>query len=358
MERAGALRSAASGPAARAALTQTADADPPHGHTDLDGHQEIEEEMSETTSPLGLEIVRKGYDITQTNERITKLTAERDTAAHRVTALEKRIEELHLENQSVQAQLSDSEPSYAGLGARVEKILRLAEEEAKDLREEARRAADQHRELAEQAAAQVRADAEAYAKDSRAKAEAEGHRLNEKAKDEANQIRAEAAKDAAAKRAEAEAHYEDIRASAAAAATDFETKLAKRREQSERDLAARQAKAEKHLAEVETRSEQIRLEAEKMRTDAERRARQTIETAQRQADDIVADARAKTDRIRSESERELAALTHRRDSINAQLHNVREMLATLTGGAVGNLAGLGLDGDKADEDATVPAQGR
>jgi len=74
------------------------------------------------------------------------------------------------------------------------------------------------------------------------------------------------------------------------------------------------------------------------------------------ADDIVADARAKTDRIRSEAERELAALTHRRDSINAQLHNVREMLATLTGGAV-NMAGLGLDSDSADEPAGA-AQGR
>ena len=31
--------------------------------------------MSEITSPLGLEIVRKGYDIPSTNERITKLTA-------------------------------------------------------------------------------------------------------------------------------------------------------------------------------------------------------------------------------------------------------------------------------------------
>ena len=48
----------------------------------------------------------------------------------------------------------------------------------------------------------------------------------------------------------------------------------------------------------------------------------------------MADANAKADRIRSESERELAALTNRRDSINAQLTNVREMLATLTGAAV------------------------
>jgi hypothetical protein len=48
----------------------------------------------------------------------------------------------------------------------------------------------------------------------------------------------------------------------------------------------------------------------------------------------VAEARAKADRARREAERELAALTHRRVSINAQLSNVRQMLATFTGAAV------------------------
>ncbi|MFJ8211620.1 protein kinase [Streptomyces sp. NPDC096033] len=100
------------------------------------------------------------------------------------------------------------------------------------------------------------------------------------------------------------------------------------------ELVTRQAKAEKRLAETEHRAERLRLEAEKLRTDAERRARQTVETGQRQAEDILADANAKADRIRSESERELAALTKRRDSLNAQLGNVREMLATLTGAAI------------------------
>src|SRR6266702_2110708 len=168
--------------------------------------------MSETTSPLGLEVVRRGYDVAQTNERVTKLTAERDTAHSRVSALEKRIEELHLENQSVQAQLSDSEPSYAGLGARVEKILRLAEEEAKDLREEARRAAEQHRELAESAAQQVRHDAESFAAERKAKAEDEGVRIVEKAKADSSQLRSEAQKDAQSKREEADALFEETRA--------------------------------------------------------------------------------------------------------------------------------------------------
>jgi len=45
----------------------------------------------------------------------------------------------------------------------------------------------------------------------------------------------------------------------------------------------------------------------------------------------VADAMERADRIRSESERELSAATQRRNAINAQLTNVRQMLATLSG---------------------------
>jgi hypothetical protein len=41
----------------------------------------------------------------------------------------------------------------------------------------------------------------------------------------------------------------------------------------------------------------------------------------------------RADRIRAESDRELAAATQRRDAINAQLTNVRQMLATLSGTA-------------------------
>ena len=52
-------------------------------------------------------------------------------------------------------------------------------------------------------------------------------------------------------------------------------------------------------------------------------------------------------------------MTHRRDSINAQLHNVREMLATLTGGAV-NMNALAALSEAEDElekdDDAIPAQ--
>lgn len=302
--------------------------------------------MSDILSPYGFDIVRRGYERQQVDEHIAKLISERDAAGGRISSLEKRIEELHLETQNAQAQLDDKEPSYAGLGARVEKILRLAEEEAKDLREEARLAAEQHRELAEQQGSQVRAEAEKYAKERKAKADEEGTRIVDRSQERASHVLAAAEKDAVAKREEAQALFEETRAKAAQAAAEFETNLAKRRDQAERDLAKRQAAAEKRLSEIESRAEQLRLEAEKLRADAERRSRQTIETAQRQADDILADARAKADRQRAESERELNALTHRRDSINAQLTNVREMLATLTGAAVAaGVAGTGSDED-------------
>jgi vacuolar-type H+-ATPase subunit E/Vma4 len=53
--------------------------------------------------------------------------------------------------------------------------------------------------------------------------------------------------------------------------------------------------------------------------------------AERKAEQIVADAMERADRIRAESDRELAAATQRRNAINAQLSNVRQMLATLQG---------------------------
>ena len=82
------------------------------------------------------------------------------------------------------------------------------------------------------------------------------------------------------------------------------------------------------------RTDQLRAEAEKMRADAERRSQEMLAAAQRESGELVAEARAQADRTRRESERELASLSKRRDAITDQLRNVREMLSTLTGGAV------------------------
>jgi regulator of protease activity HflC (stomatin/prohibitin superfamily) len=75
----------------------------------------------------------------------------------------------------------------------------------------------------------------------------------------------------------------------------------------------------------------LRSETEKANAESNRKASRTLAEAEQKAEQIVAEAVARAGRIRSESERELAAATQRRDSINAQLTNVRQMLATLSG---------------------------
>lgn len=291
--------------------------------------------MRNTTVDFDVQL--RGYDREQVEAHIARLDAElaaswqeREKMAQRIKALERRLEELHLESQAIQ-QSMDEPPTLAGLGARMEKILRLAEEEANSHRDEVRAEAEQHRAGVELESVKLRENAEKYAKDVRVKADAEAKKIVGQSKGQAEQHRLEAERDASATREEAQAHFEAIRARAAQAAADFETNLARRREQAERDHSARTEAAEQQLAEMIKRTEQLRLEAEKTRSDADRRARQMIDSAQSEAEELVGEARAKAERLRLEGERDLAALLQRREAINAQLKNVRAMLATLSG---------------------------
>jgi hypothetical protein len=290
--------------------------------------------MTDTSRAALFELVRRGYDRDQVDQRINQLAGERDRALSRTAALEQRVQELLAQTEDAQAQVSEGEPAFERLGPRIEQILRLAKEEAEELGYTAREAADHEHEQAVAVADRLRADADAFASGLRTATEQEYKQHIDNAQALAAELRAEAHTHATAVREEAEAFYEDTRIRAVRASADFEAGLAKRRDQAERDLSARQAKAEARLAEIERRGEQLRLEAEQLRTDAERRAGQTEQTAQQQADHILIEAKAKADRIRNELERELVALANRRDSISAQLTNVRAMLATLTGGAV------------------------
>ena len=92
------------------------------------------------------------------------------------------------------------------------------------------------------------------------------------------------------------------------------------------------------VAEANEAAEQVKRDADAHRADSERRSTQILESAKREAVTLVNEATGKATRQRSEVERELATLVRRRDSVQAQLQNVREMLATMTGGPVGGPA--------------------
>ncbi|NHC13717.1 coiled-coil domain-containing protein [Motilibacter deserti] len=300
-----------------------------------------------TDSAPQFAISRRGYEPAQVDSFVTQLRSQLEYAQSQAADLARTVDQLQRAAEEARASSDTSAPTtrYEGLGARIEQILTLAEEEAAQLRDAAAEDARRQRELTEQAAQKQRTEAERYATELRADADAQSARTLEDARRQADTIRDEADREAAARREEAEALFESQRARAAEAAADFETTLAERRRRAEAEFAERTAAAERQFAEAQERAEQLRVESEKLRQDAERKAARTVEESERQAEELVGEAKTRAAQIRAESERELIAATQRRDSINAQLTNVRRMLATLGGAAMPNpLGDLGPEG--------------
>jgi hypothetical protein len=320
--------------------------------------------------------VFRGYDPVQVDQHVTALEqiaeAARQEAAQSAVELSK-LRHLHealseeLEDQrraitELEAQTRTvSSPTFADLGERIGAMLGLADEEAAAMREGANADVEEIRRGAQEAAALTRAEADRYAEEMRSKAEVESAETLSRAKKEADAIIDDAAREAAARREEAEAYFEQQRATAAASAADFERTLGERRERSVAEFTAQMAKQDQALAAVQERADLLARESEEdHRTKADEAAR-VLEAARREASTLVSSAKEQADRIRRDSERELAAATARRDSITAQLSNVRNMLATLGGGPT-SFGSPATDeprdaGVAATVDAPVPASG-
>lgn len=269
-------------------------------------------------------VVMRGYDPADVDRVLGELKQRADDA-------ESRYQQAVSEAEAGPAEA----PTYEHLGDRVGQILTLAEQEARELRERAQAEAEDQRKLADQAAVATRDEADQYAEQTRRDADTDGARILADAKRAADEERDAAERDAAALRQEGEAAYEQQRANAAKAAADFETTLAERRERTAADFREQQAATQAQLDAILQRVEENRVSAQREQEAAEAQARQIVEDAQARAESLLGEARASAERVRVDSERELAAATQRRDSINQQLTNVRQMLATLTGSATG-----------------------
>lgn len=224
-------------------------------------------------------------------------------------------------------------PTFAELGSNIGSMLALAEGEAANLREAAENDAAQVRSTADADAQRVRSNADTYSADVRSKADADAAVTVERARREADDILDFADRESQSRREEAEALYERQRAESTMAAADFERTLAERRENVAVAFAEQMEEHQRVLDEAVTRREEADAEAKRLTDEALHQSRNLVESAQEEADQIVTHARTQADRVRTESERELAAATARRDSITSQLSNVRQMLGTLGGGA-------------------------
>lgn len=281
--------------------------------------------------------VRRGYDPAEVERAVGQARSEVEALRQRLETAEAAAEQARAEASAARDALVSREsqepeaPSYAHLGERVGQILSLAEAEAAEIRDRVLGEVETLRKEAEQEAGALRADADRYAEETRRDAEAEGARVLADARKAADSERDAAERDASARRAEAEAIHEDQRAKAAQAAADFETTLAERRQRSTAEFQAQQAAIQAELDAMAARNKDTEATLERNRVEAEERIARMLADAEERATTMVDEARSTADRVRAESERELAAAAQRRDSINAQLSNVRQMLATLTG---------------------------
>lgn len=298
--------------------------------------------------------VMRGYEsgevdrvVAELRKALEQARAETADSSISVTKMHSQVAQLEEQLSGYRARLAALEqeqretapPSFNDLGARIGKMLKLAQEEAAEMRAKAKSESDKLVADAEAAAEQTRVAADRYSRDVTSKTDAESTRALEGAKRQSDEILDYADREATARRGEAEAVYEHQRARAAAAAADFEKTLAERRDKAAADFAVQMQANELAIARAQERQAALETEADRTLADAHAQAEDTIKAAREQAGQHIDSARMAADKVRHESERELQAATSRRDSITAQLTNVRQMLATLGSASIVNPLG-------------------
>jgi len=287
-------------------------------------------------------------EVAQVTVELTKVTQDNAALAESLTQQKALVAELEARN------AQSSSPTFANLGERIGSMLTLADEEAASIRESATADADEHRRLVEESAASVRIAADRYAEEVRQRADVAAAETVGTAKLEASSMLDDAGREASARREEAEAYFEGQRARAAAAAADFESTLQERRGRAAQEFMTAESAHEARIAELEERADVLAREAEEQRKAHAAEAVAILDQAKAEASAMVTTAKEQAERIRRDSERELAAATARRDSITAQLSNVRNMLATLGGASALGQAGFG-DSTQAADAPAAPA---
>ena len=296
--------------------------------------------------------VMRGYEpgevdrvMAELRKALDQTRAEAGDTSVALTKLRSQVAQLEEQANSYRLRLATMEqdhrdattaPTYADLGARIGKMLKLAEDEATELVAHAKAAAAKLTSDAQTAADATTTSADRYSADVTSKTDAESTRLLEAAKRQSDEILDYADREATARREEAEAVWEHQRARAAAAAADFEKTLADRRDKAATEFANQMQANEQAIVRAQERQAALDAEADRTLTEAKAQADLHLKGARDEAGHQVDAARLSAEKIRRESERELQAATSRRDAITAQLTNVRQMLATLGGVSIAN----------------------
>ena len=287
-------------------------------------------------------------------DEVSRLTA-------RVRELEGALAATRDELASTSTQLAEAHASprvlvegdYSTLGPRISQILTLAEEEAAALRSTAQDEAEELRRVTHEQTTRLRERTEAECTRTTEEARAEATALVAGAKDEAAAILEHAQQESRVRREEASARHEEAVARSAQLVGEVERDLAARREAVLSELEGQRTTQAERQAAAEARIEATEAEADTIAERARTRADEVLARARREADTLLSEARARVERIRRDGEREIAALTERREAVSSQLAHLRGLL-----GAVGGSEEVPAPDDAPHEAANAePSQG-
>ncbi|GAA4415324.1 chromosome segregation protein [Actinokineospora soli] len=259
----------------------------------------------------GFDITKRGYHTAQVNEHLERLEAElqlmhadRNAAVSQAADLAKQLEQSRSEIDDLRKQidrLSLPPTTLEGLSERLQRMLRLAQEES----------------------AETKARAEAEAGHIRAKAEADGNELRqryERMLAELEKRRADMETEHREVLTKARAEADHLVAEARAEADRLDAAAQRRRDQVEEDfeiaMSGRRTEAMRALAEQEATS----------KSEAERRVREATEEANRRRHDSIAEAKARLEEATSEAHRRVREAT---EEANRRISHAAQRVSAL-----------------------------
>lgn len=287
------------------------------------------------------EVVLRGYDRAQVRDTVERLEADvrialtdRDAAVARSSDLASQLSAVHAEMESLRRKLANTKaPTYETMGERIANMLRLAEEEAAEIRRNAHSDVAGMREQAQSLHQRAVADQQ--------RAAGEAQKLRGSAQTEAASTTDKSRRQAEATVGEAESRAGRLRSDAdrAAAATTTRAKAA-----ADRMLAEATAARDRMLAEAEQRSKQAEHDFEvglrarragttqeitEQRRGAAEEAERRVSEAKAAAEALVAAARKAAAEREAAADAELRRIEDLRQNTISQLRAVRELLTRL-----------------------------
>ncbi len=288
---------------------------------------------SASMPPHGFATVRgRGYRPEQIDAFLEALSDDRDAAWERAARLTVLARDMEAEAVRAREEVAQLVPqTYEALGDGARRLFQRVREEAADLLERTRRAAQEQIAQAESRGDRVRRAAAEAAEAIRAEADEHARRRLVAAQAEADGIRAAARHDVKAERGQALAVLREARQLGTGALTELSGEQAERWAAAEREEAERMAALDAAHAERASRAEAALAEATRALAEAEEYGLRCQEAARARAVEIVAEARVREELIAQETERVLREHGDTWDDVQAHMDSVRDSLISLTG---------------------------